>query len=597
MQQTRANRGYSTKNPLSIYPLYSTLYTLLIPQHDHIGKEPDMTSTTAHCSSYSRDIVTIELLLDWLSDFHVEAFPADSLRTLSWITAAHGNAFPEPFPESEVAHLVNSDNVELVMKEHPLCLGLLVLHHNEPFSEGNLPFDRTITRRLIVVRENSTSRPTRSLELLSRLQSLFFKAYQWNKDMQDLVKKSATLQELVDTAENVLGNYIDVSDATYSLVAYTKNIEAPDTLSKELQALGCHSKLRIDYAEKEAIFDSWRSQKGVRVFEPDEISPHPYMTKVLREQDEYRGHVVMVCNNIPPTRGSLSLFSTFASYCESLILKQTPFGPKQSHPAQGFLEKLITDPRCPQSYIDNQLLILDMARDSEFQVAAIDFKDSSYSDNMPFLLGEIKKMLPRCIAFSFGGLIVLLFHGENFERDVAENDRQDLKRYCIRYKCTAFFSDRFHNIRHIRFAHQQALFARKYRSFIDIELRPLDNIDQRRLFSFEEAFGFYCYENGTDDEFGSFCTSHTILDEMAAEETHHDVCDLKLLYCYLFNERKATPTATQLHMHRNNVLYRIRSIEKRYGLDLDQFEARQRLLNCYRIKIMTSWQFRDMLSS
>lgn len=84
---------------------------------------------------------------------------------------------------------------------------------------------------------------------------------------------------------------------------------------------------------------------------------------------------------------------------------------------------------------------------------------------------------------------------------------------------------------------------------------------------------------------------------MAAEETHHDVCDLKLLYCYLFNERKATPTATQLHMHRNNVLYRIRSIEKRYGLDLDQFEARQRLLNCYRIKIMTSWQFRDMLSS
>ena len=54
-------------------------------------------------------------------------------------------------------------------------------------------------------------------------------------------------------------------------------------------------------------------------------------------------------------------------------------------------------------------------------------------------------------------------------------------------------------------------------------------------------------------------------------------------------------TTQQLHMHRNNVLYRIGSIEKRFGIDLGQFGTRERLISYYRYKILTSNKFRQLL--
>ena len=41
--------------------------------------------------------------------------------------------------------------------------------------------------------------------------------------------------------------------------------------------------------------------------------------------------------------------------------------------------------------------------------------------------------------------------------------------------------------------------------------------------------------------------------------------------------------------------YRIGSIEKRFGIDLGQFGTRERLISCYRCKILTSNKFRQLL--
>ena len=49
------------------------------------------------------------------------------------------------------------------------------------------------------------------------------------------------------------------------------------------------------------------------------------------------------------------------------------------------------------------------------------------------------------------------------------------------------------------------------------------------------------------------------------------------------------------YISRDNVLYRIGSIEKRFGIDLGQFGTRERLISCYRYKILTSNKFRQLL--
>ena len=56
------------------------------------------------------------------------------------------------------------------------------------------------------------------------------------------------------------------------------------------------------------------------------------------------------------------------------------------------------------------------------------------------------------------------------------------------------------------------------------------------------------------------------------------------LYEYLLCERRATVVAEKLHMHRNNVKYRIDRIESRYGIDTNDPVLRFDFLLAYRIR-------------
>jgi sugar diacid utilization regulator len=56
---------------------------------------------------------------------------------------------------------------------------------------------------------------------------------------------------------------------------------------------------------------------------------------------------------------------------------------------------------------------------------------------------------------------------------------------------------------------------------------------------------------------------------------------LRLLYVYLANERNTKRTSEELFMHRNNVIYRIRSIEQQLSIDLGDASLRFKLLFAY----------------
>lgn len=226
----------------------------------------------------------------------------------------------------------------------------------------------------------------------------------------------------------------------------------------------------------------------------------------------------------------------------------------------------------------------------------IDYRGGEYSEQPSWVASMLQKTFPDYQVFPYeDSLLVLSFCKEgHIER--RKEDFEKLDAFCLEMKCTAYASDTFEHLRNLRFAFAQTRIARSYKSCIDIEMRPLDNIDSRRVFHFGDAFAYYCLDGReTDPDLWSFCMDHTILDDIVAAEPGHSISDVKLLYCYLFNERKTTPTAQQLHMHRNNVLYRIGSIEKRFGIDLGQFGVRERLISCYRYKILTSNKFRQLL--
>ncbi len=367
--------------------------------------------------------VTVNVLIDWLDGFEVLLRPEETTRTISWIIAPHDAKLADPFPENEMLFLLHIEDVEKTLASKPLSAGLLVLRKNEPFSVRRLPFDMAFLRRLIVIRAPMDIEDVADLELLSMLQLRFFEMYQWTRELQGVIDRKGSQQDLIDATENVLGNYLDVNDSTYSLIAFTKHIEAADMLSKELQTLGCHPKFRIDYLEQKNILEAWREQKAVEVFAPDEICSVPYMTKIMRQEGEYRGHVVMVCNNVKPSAGLIDLFSFFAAYCEKLDAILSDHCAQHPQPVIDFLTRVLTSNRLSQEYIGNQLLILGMDDDCEYRVVVLDAQTSRHSDNVALLISEFSAAIPHAIAFFHENRIVVLFHGTKFDREIALRDR------------------------------------------------------------------------------------------------------------------------------------------------------------------------------
>lgn len=58
---------------------------------------------------------------------------------------------------------------------------------------------------------------------------------------------------------------------------------------------------------------------------------------------------------------------------------------------------------------------------------------------------------------------------------------------------------------------------------------------------------------------------------------------LRILHEYLSHDRNYTAVAQKLGMHRNNVIYHIRSLEEQYHLDLDQSSVRLKLLLSFEV--------------
>ena len=70
---------------------------------------------------------------------------------------------------------------------------------------------------------------------------------------------------------------------------------------------------------------------------------------------------------------------------------------------------------------------------------------------------------------------------------------------------------------------------------------------------------------------------------LAKEEASDPTGDFALLWYFLKYERNASRVGRIMFMHRNSVLYRIKQIEKRFALSLDDQLTRERIIMEYRL--------------
>lgn len=107
-----------------------------------------------------------------------------------------------------------------------------------------------------------------------------------------------------------------------------------------------------------------------------------------------------------------------------------------------------------------------------------------------------------------------------------------------------------------------------------------------RIFPFDRYDMEYLVEQLPDSAITLLDSTYaaSVIELIAEQDKTAHTNNYEFLYAYLVHERRTSTVAEELHMHRNNVGYRIGRIEDQFGIDTSDAQLRVDLLLAYRIR-------------
>ena len=94
----------------------------------------------------------------------------------------------------------------------------------------------------------------------------------------------------------------------------------------------------------------------------------------------------------------------------------------------------------------------------------------------------------------------------------------------------------------------------------------------KTIFRYDDYFSYHTVESAAENKILSPLIGYLIKTDEKENNDH-----LRVLHAFLQCERRPTLAAAQLHMHRNNVIYRVDRIESMLNISLGDAKIRQEL--------------------
>lgn len=419
---------------------------------------------------------------------------------------------------------------------------------------------------MIIVNENM------EVELmLGIVQEIFLGIEQWYRRMQDALIQERSLQYILDLSETVIGNTINISDSAFTLLAQTENIETDDRISLDLKTFGYHPESTLQLFRQQRRYEHWEQAQPLFVNNALTLSKYVLVNRIYRFHNTYFTHVVMVCDHHPFSNGLLELFGFLTDMLAVYAERNWKNKNALSHNYDSFLTDLLSGELTRPENIEERARYLGLSTGG--QMILIKLRVTSGAEaSLGRIARELGELLPEAQILLYEQSVLALLHLHPQE-DLPVPDPEKLSHFIKRHQATAAVSNAFTGLRNLPAAWMQASLALKYSmpmrgSGLMNELMPLSGRDTLCRFKDRVLYGLLGEYPQNEETWRCSCY-YQALHEMWLGDREHDSNNLQLLRVYLWNERKATETGQALHMHRNNVIYRIGRIENMTDLDLN----------------------------
>lgn len=444
------------------------------------------------------------------------------------------------------------------------------------------------------------------LEVFAYLQDVFSRYRSWLEEMDRTLIRNEGLQGLFDVSEGFLRNNTIIVDPALKLLAHTKNIPCDDPITVELLKHGYHTEENIRKFQLNRRFEPWATQNGFIINDTNEICKYTTAVFSFKAAGSFSLIVVMMCNNVDPEPWLLDTFMMFLVRVAYYSMRDYTDGSPSGSAFNAFVHDILDGALSDADEIEERRRYLGIPADGPFCLFSIDV-----SLNRPLsarIVTDVARSIAPAKAMLCGAeVVVLCFSCHGVDCPIGcpidgcpsggSNVFKRLAAVLEEYGLQAGRSVRFDKLAFLPTALEQARLALKTARALGQDgaagdAGAADGADAGAgagaagcIFGFDELYfdhAVMTISRGHRELLTSLRGCRQLA-RIREYDRIHGTDNFVFLRQYLRYERRTTMVAEKLHMHRNNVKYRVDRLGELFGVDTDDDDERLELSIAYRL--------------
>lgn len=427
---------------------------------------------------------------------------------------------------------------------------------------------------------SSIADPARMMAEVYGMQSFLT---EWDTKLTEAYIQGASLQEMLDLSQAALKNPVILLDSSMRIIAHSKNIAADDEFFHRAISLGYTPPEVVEMMARKGYdqYTRFHSDK-TSIRAEDSISPYAEVFRFITDNGEIQCGLTMHCSEIEETPGLIDSLTHFmnriALYFGDRLHGRSINPRSENHIYAYYFRHLLEGREMNEETARAMNDTLRFPFEAGFRLFILTGFEAPCNG---YTLSRVMEAIPDARCFFYEGSIVGLtaFQSKyHKEVDYTAALLQTLGYLTASIPCQCGISRSFRNQMQMRIAYNQAKTAADLGNRLITSKNPyntfhLSRFPRSKLYFYDDLCLHHMALRASEDvPLEQLCLQELL--DLLEYDKKNNTDNYHILYTYLQSNRKTTEAAKVLHMHRNNVTYRVKRIEELFGLDLEDPQMR-----------------------
>lgn len=363
------------------------------------------------------------------------------------------------------------------------------------------------------------------------------------------------LQYLIDTATDLFGNPIYVTDLQHKYLAMSAGIIPENIFFNEERSAGYISTTGIQYILKNKLNEKVRDANHA-LYHYNKLIERGMLIAAVNIQNIEIGHVMMLESEHDFRTFDKEFFHRFSKLISMELQKDSAFRRNKGVMYSYFLSDLIKHPSKNTNEIRNRLKIMGYDLQETFYLIAIPSVGHSTSDlGMEVILERMQLILSKSIYVIYEDTIVFLI-SRKLEQNLSEYEMQQLESFLKANHLKAGVSNFFQNLEETSLFYQQA---------VSCVLLGLKLDTSKSIYYFRDYYFYKMLENYEKEDSQIRLLIQPGLMRLYLHDKKHGTDFMETIMELLKHPGQPAIIAENLHIHKNTLLYRMGKIKQITG--------------------------------